>query len=30
MDNWKIHNSKLTKGQLDEIRLIRWDHPHTQ
>jgi hypothetical protein len=23
MDNCKIHNSKLTKGKLDEIRLIR-------
>jgi histone-lysine N-methyltransferase SETMAR len=27
MDNCKIHNSKLTKEKLDEIRLIRWDHP---
>jgi hypothetical protein len=27
MDNCKGHNSKLTKGKLDEIRLIRWDHP---
>jgi hypothetical protein len=25
MDNCKVHNSKLTKGKLDEIRLIRWD-----
>jgi hypothetical protein len=23
MDNCKVHNSKLTKGKLDEIRLIR-------
>jgi hypothetical protein len=29
MDNCKVHNSKLTIGKLDEIRLIRWDHPHT-
>jgi hypothetical protein len=29
MDNCKVHNSKLTKGKLDDIRLIRWDHPHT-
>jgi hypothetical protein len=29
MDNCKVHNSKLTKGELDEIRLIRCDHPHT-
>jgi histone-lysine N-methyltransferase SETMAR len=26
MDNCKVHNSKLTKGKLNEIRLIRWDH----
>jgi hypothetical protein len=26
MDPCKVHNSKLTKGKLDEIRLIRWDH----
>jgi hypothetical protein len=26
MDNCRIHNSKLTKGKLDEIRLIRWNH----
>jgi histone-lysine N-methyltransferase SETMAR len=26
-DNCKVHNSKLTKGKLDEIRLVRWDHP---
>jgi hypothetical protein len=26
MDNCKIHNSKLTKGKLDEIRFIRWDY----
>jgi hypothetical protein len=23
IDNCKVHNSKLTKGKLDEIRLIR-------
>jgi hypothetical protein len=23
IDNYKIHNSKLTKGKLDEIRFIR-------
>jgi hypothetical protein len=27
MNNCQVHNSKLTKGKLDEIRLIRWDHP---
>jgi hypothetical protein len=27
MDNCKMDNSKLTKGKLDEIRLVRWDHP---
>jgi hypothetical protein len=27
MDNCKVHNSKLTKEKLHEIRLIRWDHP---
>jgi hypothetical protein len=27
MDNCKVHNLKLTKGKLDEIWLIRWDHP---
>jgi hypothetical protein len=27
MDNCKVPNSKLTKGKLDEIRLIRWEHP---
>jgi hypothetical protein len=27
MDNCKVHNSKSTKRKLDEIRLIRWDHP---
>jgi hypothetical protein len=27
MNNCTVHNSKLTKGKLDEIRLIRWDHP---
>jgi hypothetical protein len=26
MDNCKGHNSKLTKGKLDEIRLLRWGH----
>jgi histone-lysine N-methyltransferase SETMAR len=26
MDNCKIHNSKLMKEKLDEIRLNRWDH----
>jgi hypothetical protein len=26
MDNCKVHNSKLKKGKLDEVRLIRWDH----
>jgi hypothetical protein len=26
MDNCKVHILKLTKGKLDEIRLIRWDH----
>jgi hypothetical protein len=26
IDNCKVHNSKLTKGRLDEIRLVRWDH----
>jgi hypothetical protein len=26
MDNHKIHYSKLAKGTLDEIRLIRSDH----
>jgi hypothetical protein len=29
MDNCKVHNSKMTKGKLDEIRLIRWDDPPT-
>jgi hypothetical protein len=24
----KVHNSRLTKGKLDEIQLTRWDHPH--
>jgi hypothetical protein len=28
MDNWEVPNSKLTKRKLDEIRLIRWNHPH--
>jgi hypothetical protein len=27
MDNCRIHNSKLMKGKLDEIRLIRWNPP---
>jgi histone-lysine N-methyltransferase SETMAR len=27
MENCKVHNSKLTRGNLDEIRPIRWDHP---
>jgi hypothetical protein len=27
MENCKGHNSKLTKGELHEIRLIRWNHP---
>jgi histone-lysine N-methyltransferase SETMAR len=26
MDNCKVHNPKLTTGQLNEIWLIRWDH----
>jgi hypothetical protein len=26
IDNCKMHNSKLTKGKLEEIRTIRWDH----
>jgi hypothetical protein len=26
-DNCRVHNSKLTKEKLDELRLIRWDHP---
>jgi hypothetical protein len=30
MGNYKVHNSDLTKGKLDEIQLIRWDHlPHS-
>jgi histone-lysine N-methyltransferase SETMAR len=27
LDNCKIHNSKLTKRKLDEIRLTRWGNP---
>jgi hypothetical protein len=27
MDNCETHSSKLTKGKLDQTRLIRWDHP---
>jgi hypothetical protein len=27
MDHCKVPNSKLAKGKLDEIRLVRWDHP---
>jgi hypothetical protein len=27
LDNCKVHNSKLTKGKLEEIRLIRWNYP---
>jgi hypothetical protein len=27
MDNCETHNLKSTKGNLDEIRLIRRDHP---
>jgi hypothetical protein len=27
MDNYQVPNSKLTKGKLDEIRLIRGNHP---
>jgi hypothetical protein len=27
LDNYKVHDPKLMKGKLDEIRLIRWDHP---
>jgi hypothetical protein len=26
MDKCKVHNSKLTKGKLDEVRPIRWSH----
>jgi hypothetical protein len=27
MNKCKVHTSKLTKGKLDKIRLIRWNHP---
>jgi hypothetical protein len=27
VDNCEVQNSELTKGTLDKIRLIRWDHP---
>jgi histone-lysine N-methyltransferase SETMAR len=27
MENCKVHNSRLTRGNLDEIRPTRWDHP---
>jgi hypothetical protein len=27
IDNCKVHNSKLTKGKLNETRRVRWNHP---
>jgi hypothetical protein len=27
LDNCKVDHDKLTKGRLDEIIVIRWDHP---